>query len=127
MPVVFKEVKREPYVLELKGTKFFFDVTERMKRQATINAGITGGPLDFGKLMYDFFRVALYGWENLVNEKGEQVKFSIPVRDALMDLPDLFTVNHVYDIFLEETFAKKDIKKKVPKVKSTLKNASPKP
>lgn len=122
MPVVFKEVTREPYVLEINGTKFFFDVTERMRRQAMISAGVTGGELDFGKLMYDFFRVALYGWENLIDEKGEQVKFSVPVRDALVDLPDLFTVDHVYDIFFEGTIEKKDIKKKVPKKKSISKN-----
>ena len=96
MPIVFKKTEAEQQIIEKDGTRFIFETSEGKRRQARMNtyAGMKGDR-DFGSLIEDMFRKSLTGWENLVDENGKQVDYSIVVRDALVRETDIFNDSDV--------------------------------
>lgn len=116
MPVVFKDTKREPLVIDKDGSKFFFDLPESKRRQIQINRYVSGDR-DPGAFAIDTFRCALVGWENVTDQNGNDVPFSIPVRDSLVEDPAIFTDDDVLTVLgLWDDHKKKD-------TTSTSKNA----
>ncbi len=121
MPVVFKEVKPEDITIEKDGTKFIFRIDEGKRKSARLNF-MLDPERDIGKIMLDHFRKALIGWENLVNEDGDQVPFSIAVRDTLVNGMEVFGEDDLLNIL------NPDSKKKMEQsLKSTSANVSEKP
>lgn len=89
MPVIFKNEKKEPLIIE-KGfgndnnpTRFFFMLSPAVSRQSEIEVEISReNTID--KVIETKFRKSLIGWENLVDQDGKEVAFSIEARDFLI-------------------------------------------
>ena len=97
MPLVFKNQKRKPVTIEKDGSVFFFDLSKGRQRQVRLNMFL-GGDRDPGALITEAFRKALYAWENVQDESGNPVEFSVEVRDALIDQTDTFTEDDMFTV-----------------------------
>jgi len=98
MPIVFRDEKIPPVVIDKDGTLFYFTVTPGVKRQARLNMYLRG-ELDAGAFHNDLFRKALTGWENLVDPDGNEVPFSAQVRDRLVNGCDIFNDEDIITVF----------------------------
>jgi len=83
MPITFKCEKQKPFTIERDGTVFYFDLDEGVTKRVHLNATISREN-DYGALIVSLFRFALIGWDNLLDEKGNEIAFSVGIRDALI-------------------------------------------
>lgn len=109
MPVIFKSDKRDPLIIDKDGTLFYFDLPEGIRRQVRINMYATGDKSD-GTIIAEAFRRSLYQWDNLVNEAGEPIPFSLPVRDAVCNDTEIFTDDDVLKFY--QRFFAPEVEKK---------------
>jgi hypothetical protein len=118
MPVVFKSEKQEPITITKQGdagepTLFIFVLSREKQRQARMQM-YAGGERSAGAFITEIFRRALVGWDNLIDEAGHEIPFSIEVRDSLVNDTDIFTDADVFTVIGPgpETGQKKTAKEK---------------
>ena len=118
MPITFKSEVIKPITIDKEGTKFHFRINASVRRQANISSMLMGG--DNVVFVENMFRKSLIGWDNLIDEKGNQVAFSITVRDLILDEMEIFDLDDIIEVFGIKLDSDKNIKKK--NKKSTSKN-----
>jgi len=99
MPITFKCEKQKPFTIERDGTVFYFDLDDAVMKRVKLNATLSR-EYDYGALMVSLFRFALIGWDNLLDEKGNEIAFTSGIRDALVLKSDVFDENDIIE-FME--------------------------
>ena len=99
--MIFLNEKTEPVIIEKDGTKFFFNYNDGVKKQAVINAAARRDE-SVGGEMLDRFRLSLAGWENLKDGSDNDIRFSVPIRDALVTETETFNIMDILDIVGEK-------------------------
>ncbi len=116
MPIKFKSKEVEPIKIEKEGTTFIFMPNESIRRQCSLNT-LAKGMMEWGDICSAIFRESLVGWENLKDENDEDVPFSRPVRDALLDDMEIFTDSDVITVCVPKDPEGEQSQKKSPSTK----------
>lgn len=100
-----------------KPTVFYFKVNAALRIR--INCSWYNDPeRDIEKAMQNLFRTALYAWDNYIDgETGDQIKFSIFMRDMTVDTTEIFNEADYFKIWSntpDEESEKPDAKKTSP-------------
>ncbi len=100
-----------------KPTVFYFKVNAALRKRARV--GWYQDPeRDEPRAVQNLFRTALYAWDNYIDaETGDQIPFSIHMRDMTIDTTEIFTEADYYKILYnapDEEPEKPDAKKTLP-------------
>ena len=97
MAITFKENAPTRHTIDKDGTLFHFEINAAKRKRARIQQALTKEG-NVAEMMLDLFRTALVDWNNLLDEDGKEIPFSIAVRDGLIENTDVFDENDVFDV-----------------------------
>lgn len=122
MPLVFKEQLPETITIEKEGTQFYFEVDASTRNAMRLSFYINADK-DFAEVMLDRFCKCLKGWDNLVDEQGNFIPFSIAVRNALVYNASVFDEADIINVLIPDSKKKTETETNT-NLKSISENAS---